>query len=325
MTPVRSVKNQYQGINAHLHSYLQTERGWDEFHTSHIVHLTNLLKIQLLPMGYTAGIEQSLQIRRLGEPAGKPKSDVTIFDTLPARPPKRLSRSGSVEGLAISAVMNIDESLTEYRAIAVYEYVRGQAERGDPVAWIELLSPSNKPGGQDADYYREKRLKLLHSGIVFVELDYLHESPPTFEYIPSYSRQVQHFQPGTDAHPYHIVVIDPRPSLMVGKVYPYGFDVDADIPNVVIPLNSDDTLLFDFGSAYHKTYTEGVYGLEWVDYSQLPLQFERYSRADQMRILARMLAVLKASRDGLDLEQGALFATDKPDFDKALGQIRAWK
>jgi len=32
MKAVRSIKNQYIGINAHLHSLWQSEGGWDEFH-----------------------------------------------------------------------------------------------------------------------------------------------------------------------------------------------------------------------------------------------------------------------------------------------------
>jgi hypothetical protein len=67
MTPVRAVKNQYQGINAHLHSYWQVEGGWDGFHANHIADLMRLMSAQLLPLGYTADIQQSLQIRRLGE------------------------------------------------------------------------------------------------------------------------------------------------------------------------------------------------------------------------------------------------------------------
>jgi hypothetical protein len=85
MTPVSSVKNQYQGINAHLHSYWQSEGGWNGFHTAHIGDLSKLLKACLLPMGYTADLEPSLQIRRLDYPVGEPESDVTIYDLDPKR------------------------------------------------------------------------------------------------------------------------------------------------------------------------------------------------------------------------------------------------
>jgi hypothetical protein len=30
--PIHTRKNLYQGVNAHLHSYLQQEGGWESFH-----------------------------------------------------------------------------------------------------------------------------------------------------------------------------------------------------------------------------------------------------------------------------------------------------
>lgn len=55
MRPVKSLKNQYLGINAHLNNYWQTDDDWSEFHTSYIVHISAALKAQLLPLGYTTG------------------------------------------------------------------------------------------------------------------------------------------------------------------------------------------------------------------------------------------------------------------------------
>jgi hypothetical protein len=107
-----------------------------------------------------------------------------------------------------------------------------------------------------------------------------------------------------DAHPYRIAVIDPRPNFDEGKAYIAEFDVDQPIPTVTIPLNGDDLVAFPFDQPYQKTYTETLYGLELVDYSQLPQHFDRYSPADQARIANRMVAVLQAARDGVDLETG---------------------
>jgi hypothetical protein len=65
---IQSIRNQYPGINAHLHSYWQAESGWPEFHSRYLIHLTDTLKPLLLKMGYTAAIESSLQIRRVDWP-----------------------------------------------------------------------------------------------------------------------------------------------------------------------------------------------------------------------------------------------------------------
>ena len=70
MNPINPIKNQYRGINAHLHSFWQSEGGWDSFHTNHIADLMRLINTAL-PTGYVANIEQSLQIRRFGQPFGK--------------------------------------------------------------------------------------------------------------------------------------------------------------------------------------------------------------------------------------------------------------
>lgn len=67
MAPVRSIRNQYLGINAHLHSFWQGVGGWSRFHTNHISDLLRMLRPLLLPLGYDADIEPSLQIRRVDD------------------------------------------------------------------------------------------------------------------------------------------------------------------------------------------------------------------------------------------------------------------
>lgn len=291
----RSIKNQYFGVNAHLHSYFQAEGGWDGFHANHISDLMRLMGAQLFPMGYVAEIQHSLQIRRYDEPAGRPQSDVTIYDTDPRRP--RNPGSTALGLSPVQDIMSVDAELSDYSAIAIYEYEPSQRAPGEPVAWIELLSPSNKPGGQDAYTYWRKRHKLLHTGVVFVELDYLHESVSTFDRIPRYPS-------APDSHPYHIVVVDPRPVFDEGGAKDYAFDVDDDIPVVKIPLNGTDVLVFDFGKTYAKTHDETLYGMRLVDYSDRPPHFDRYSPADQARVMHRMATVMQAVADGKDLEDG---------------------
>lgn len=322
MQKIRSFKNQYVGVNAHLHSYWQADGDWSEFHTSYIVDVTKMLKLQLLPLGYTAGIEKSLQIRRLDKLDSEPKSDLTIYDPDPVRP---FVRTGSPFVGTYDAVLDLPEILdyeeepAEFRAIAIYEAEPGGA-RGEPVAWIELLSPSNKPGGQHATEYRLKRRKLLDSAIVFVEVDYLHESAPTFSRIASYRVRGRGRLPSPEAHPYRILVIDPRPLISEGKLYLHQFDVNDPIPAVTIPLNADDVLKFDFGAPYHKTVQEALFTYEFVDYQQLPEHFDRYNERDQTRIVACMIAVLEAARDSLDLETGP-FPVSAVTLEAALAQL----
>jgi Protein of unknown function (DUF4058) len=295
---VRSLKNQYLGINAHLHSFWQAVGGWNNFHNRHIGDLAGLLRLQLLPMGYTAVIEESLQVRRVDNSTSRPRSDILLGD-------REKSDPYSVQsGTAFQAELTVAELVAEvdeekpYRALAIYEHANDDPIHGDPVGWIELLSPTNKGSGEDANAYLNKRRDLLESGLVFVEIDYLHETSSTFLLLKDYPAHQQ------GAHPYRIVVLDPRPNFRSGPAQPSEFDVDQPIPTVQIPLNRGDVLSFDFGAAYRKTFEEMAYGLEYINYRELPMNFERYSADDQARIAARMVAVLEAAKNGVDLETG---------------------
>lgn len=316
MHPVNPTKNQYRGINAHLHSYWQSQPGWDEFHTNHIADLMRVLNDELLPRQYVARLEQSLQVRRHSELAGRPESDLTIYDRYPLRAAQpAVPFTSRVAPIAIPEAIDLAEELADYRAIAVYRHPL--QVQGKPVVWIELLSPSNKPGGQDAGRYRDKRLVMLQSGMVFVELDYLHESASTFYQIARYPSSRE------PSHPYHIFVVDPRPVFVDGSVYPYHFDVDQSIPEVDIPLSSDDVLSFDFGIAYEKTLTESRFSQIFLtDYTQLLLNFDRYSPDDQARIVNRMIAVVKAAQAGVDLETHAPLPVESLPLDDALAQLK---
>ncbi len=311
MKPVQPVKNQYVGINAHLHSHWQADGEWHEFHTAYIVYLIANLKRQLRPLGYTAGIESSLQIRRMDQFDSRPASDIGIHDldvVRASRPPTQMTGSGTTSGvydlvLDLPALVESEAEVAEYRAIAIYE-VRATKERGEPVAWIEILSPANKPGGRHDVEYREKRDKLFDSALVFVEIDFLHESPPTFNTIPTYYAPKQRPVFDPNAHPYRVIVIDPRPMFTQGKAHLYHFDVEMPIPQIMVPLSADDTVTVDLQSPYNRTLEETLFTSEFVDYTQFPQNFDRYSPADQQRIALRMVAVLEASTAGKHLEDG---------------------
>lgn len=325
MKPIKALKNQYVGVNAHLNSYWQTDDDWSEFHTSYIVHISAALKAQLLPMGYTTGKERSLQIRRLDIPDSKPRSDVSIYDLDRTRAHLRVTsgQSGAYDMvLTLPEVLAMEEEPIDYWAIAIYAADQAGKEKGEPVAWIEVLSPSNKPGGQHAQAYRIKRRKLLDSAIVFVEIDYLHESAPTFNQLPAYRARDRDGNPLPGAHPYRILVIDPRPMITQGKLYVYHFDVDQPIPTVIIPLSGRDSINFDFGLPYERMVEMELFTLETVDYRQLPTNFAHYTPADQARIAARMLTVLEAAQKGIDLESGP-FPTQPIALEDALARIDA--
>jgi hypothetical protein len=196
MSRVQSLKNQYRGINAHLHSKLQAGGGWVDFHAQHIADLARLFKMQLHGKGYTVRIQDSLQIKRLSLDtllieALHPESDVLVYgeksSTTAAHPEEGMT---AAEESATIAELLVAKPVSErkYRAVVIYQVTPSRDDSGVPVAWIEVLSPANKGNSKDTRLYANKRLDLIAAGLVFVELDYLHESPATMESIPRYYR-----------------------------------------------------------------------------------------------------------------------------------------
>ncbi|MBC7809806.1 MAG: DUF4058 family protein [Burkholderiales bacterium] len=317
--PIYSRKNQYVGINAHLHSVMQNLSGtWGVFHSTHIIHLAEAIN-QRLPAGYTVVPEIGMQIREhhphSGESAAEflqrrqPKSkrnrrsikpDISVYD-------REIERDTPASGTALAAptapsitmptIDTFEDPEMFLTAVIIYRYSQEEGF-GEPVAWLELLSPSNKPPGEGAAQYYDNRKITIRNRIVLVELDYLHQSPPVLYNMPSYA------DGEANAFPYHIAVSVPRPSPPEGKTNIYGFAVDAPMPVLDIPLSGKDVVRVDFGEVYQHTFESIDFFSQRVDYAAEPPAFETYSAADQARIRARMAAVSNAQTQGLDLEQG---------------------
>jgi hypothetical protein len=299
MSAIYTTKNQYRGINAHLHSLWQHSGGWEGFHTVHIGDLYKTLNALLVPMGYEVGLEESLQIRRLSGGVRMARPDVVIYETPRISPVATPVLAGQIQNLSVAELLAEDElSEKPYRALVIRPLrTEGTAQ---PIVWIELLSPANKGDSEDARAYRAKRKDVLVNGMVFVEIDYLHESDPTFPTLPLYRPLADKTWLPT-ARPYHIVVVDPRLGFEKGQAQVASFAVDEPFPTMTIPLAQTDYLAFDFYVPYRKSFEESLYG-RWVDYHQLPINFQRYSPSDQARILNRMLAVIPAQQAGINLE-----------------------
>jgi hypothetical protein len=315
MGALRSIKNQYLGVNAHLHSFWQSTGTWNRAHNAQITHLLEGLRAQLLPLGYVAEMEESLQIRRVGaDLPQRPRADLLIYDTDPSRV-ARPSRAATVAHVSVAELLDEEEASHPYFAISLHPLAADRSP-GEPIGWIELLSPTNKGRGEAASIYLGKRRALLESGLVFVEIDYLHETPPTFPRLPDYTDPRQH---ALGARPYRIAVLDPRPDLRAGPANVHEFAVDDPIPTVDIPLSGDDRLHFDFGAPYRRMFEGGFHGYN-LDYRAFPPNFDRYSVEDQCRIALRMLAVAEAAAAGLDLETGPFPTRDLP-LEEALERL----
>lgn len=286
--------NQYKGVNAHLHSNLQNDTdAWSVFHGTHITLLA--LEIDaLLPPGYIAEPERGLQIKPYHPVTGEEirtqrtrrrKPDITIYETGASTQPVT-SFSGAVTAptLEVAAIESLTLDEEAYLTAVAIRRVEDN-NIGRAVTWLELLSPTNKPGGTGYHQYLEGRENTLRSGIALIELDYLHQSAPVIGAIPSYPDREQ------GAYPYHIAVTNPRPNLQVGRLRVYGFEVDAPMPVISIPLAENDEFTLDFGKVYHQTYASLSAFSRRVDYEREPEQMASYMADDQARIRRVMQAV----------------------------------
>lgn len=109
MQAVCSVKNQYRGINAHLHRYWQGIAKWNRFHKVQIAPLLVTLKARLLPMGYTVETEESLQIRRVTDHPSFPRVEILIGDLGRQRMPQPQSSWVDVQTLPMEEFVDAED------------------------------------------------------------------------------------------------------------------------------------------------------------------------------------------------------------------------
>jgi hypothetical protein len=289
MMPIRSPKNEYQGVNAHYNSYLQNSSDWETFHGEHITDLRRAISA-VLPPGYIALSERSLQIREYHLDTGemvtrRPKPDVTIFQSHPGQRPSEGSMSA--ETLTVIDLLDEDEEDLYYSSVVIYE-VEADSQGRRPVTRLELLSPTNKVD-EGRQIYLEKRKVALRTGVNLVEIDYLHQTEALTRKLPSYPRH----EP--DAVPYYIFVLSPIPSLWQGPAHIYRFGVETAIPVIEVPLTHGDKFELNLSAVYDQTFNSNPAFSLSVDYAELPLHFKTYSPADQERIRQRMKAVTEGT------------------------------
>lgn len=290
------------GINAHLHSNLQNRPGgWIGFHNTYIDAVGQAIQAQLdqvYPGRYLVDPTKSIQITEEDDTNRRRNPDATINEIEPATA-QTVSAPIPTPTLVLEARETISdpELLT---ALAIRE-VTGDASLGDIVAWIEVLSPTNKVGDGLLNY-RQKRAETIAADISLVEFDYLHETPSPIDRVPRYPAE-------EGAFPYLIAINDRRLTDQYGKINIYGCHVDEPIPEIYIPLKGHELIRFDPNPSYNDAF-ERFPALSYrLDYEREPERFNTYSPTDQERIRRRMRVVGEASQQGTDLDAGPFPAT----------------
>ncbi|MFN8372054.1 MAG: DUF4058 family protein [Anaerolineae bacterium] len=290
---VTSARNEYRGVNAQFNSELQSPYGgWEGFHNSHVTDIVRAIR-RLLPNGYVIEPEQSFQIRATNPHSGEPvipkeaRPDGSVYHRgQPSSSSLAVDFAPSAT-LAFDAVEMMDDPENYATAAVIRRYQN--ALMGDPVAWIEVLSETNLPKGSGFDQYTRKRNGALRSGIVMVEIDYLHECLPVSSRIAYY--------PDEGEYPYYALVTRPTPTWEAGKAYFYGFHVDEPILTwICIPLLNNDFVDLNLGEVYNQTY---LYLFSHrVDYSKEPPRIiiaPMIRRASATQRMAGIIAAHEAS------------------------------
>ena len=296
---IKSLRNQYRGVNAHLHSQFQTRGGplsqWPSFHSGIITHTVETLNA-VLPLRYRAVGEQSLQVIKSEETThGIRRPDVTIYQS--GAGPK-LAAVATAESAWIATIEETLTPVDELFAVIVYDQdgPRQHEHLGTPVTRIELLSASNKSGGGGFDAYLMARREALLGGLPLVEIVLLHESGSPVLTMPAYPHDA-------NSYPYHITISDPRRPVDGQQVRDFGIRVDQAFPVVQIPLADNDEVAFDLNTVYEQTFAGGRWGQQ-IDYALPPERMDSYTSIDQQQIIARLSAIADAVKQELDLEKG---------------------
>jgi hypothetical protein len=226
--------------------YLEDPAGWSGVHLG-LLYAIHAELNRVLPDGVRARMDQFVWVREDGESGGR-RPDVFI----PEPPPG--TRAGAAVAEQVSAP-TVRGTLPRGRK-RVHRRVQIVTARGEQVLTVlEVVSPSNKAGGDDGEAYAQKRREYLGS-VNFVEIDLLRAGgrralsrpePPTTDYYVFSCRAAEY------------------PATAV-----WAFNVRDEFPVVPVPVSPKypDAPL-RLRAALDRMYDDGKYGTD-TDYSSPP-------------------------------------------------------
>lgn len=242
--------NPFPGMNP----YLEKTSIWQGFHNSLAAHIADELN-SLLPPNYVATTELRIFMEDLV--FGQARPDVVIVDN-PTSPPSPISASTTV----------IDEPLIvaipeEYREAYVVISVQDGNHQVEVVTTIEILSPTNKAGGESRRLYLEKQQDLAASDVHVLEIDLLRAGQPT---ALAHRFFIQRGQLDEVRQNYHISLKRSRPN----RLALWRSSVREPLRRVPVPLlEGDADVPLDLQKLVDTLYERGRYEF-WLDYSAAP-------------------------------------------------------
>ena len=236
-----------------MNPYLEQPDAWVDFHQSFCVTLRRQLTGEI-GRDYSVRLEERLYVRDLPDDErrfmGRP--DVTLALEAHRRRGEAVAAAG---GTALTEADAVATLMPDRDIIRVPRLELRDRRGHDLVTVIELLSPTNKFGGQDRERYLGKRRTILHSPVHLVEIDLLRggarmpfEDLPSCDYCVTVSRA------------------EDRP-----KVGVYLARLRDPLPTVPIPLRSPDpNVPLDLMAALHEVYDGAGYASYLYDTGPVP-------------------------------------------------------
>lgn len=230
--------------------FLEHPAFWPSFHSRFIVALADAIEPSLMS-NYYVEVEARTYLDS-GETdllIGLP--DAVVASGRSQEPPLSHPTASTiaVQNWPQQVQVPLPEEVTE-RYLEIREL-----ETGDVITAIELLSPKNKRSGKGRTTYKDKRNQKLGSFTHLIELDWLRSGEP----MPILGK--------TTPTPYRILV---SPSDQRPKADLYGITLQQPLPNIPIPLKSDDPpILLPLQPIFNGVYNRGRYRTR-IDYTQSP-------------------------------------------------------
>ena len=241
-------ENPFPGMNP----YLETLGLWAEVHNRLISAIAAFLR-RSLPFRYSVVTDEYVVIEH--NPPEEPRRRYAIPDVVvssdAARPgPDDRARRTTVPSAVPVVIPEVYQSRQHFLTIR-------EQSRGYAVTVLEILSPSNKYGGEGRRVYNDKRMRILESATHLVEIDLIRAGDPLP--IEGYDGDA----------PYRILVSrnEIRPA---AELYPFG--LQSAIPDIVMPLLDDaDEPILRLGEIVNDIYLQGYYGRgPLIDYNHDP-------------------------------------------------------
>lgn len=242
--------------------YLEDPALWPDFHDALAGEIRALLN-RNLPEPYYAQLGVREEIDIIGEGTTRR----IIPDVGIRRTPARDSSLAVLDSPRADVDASFEVEVESEPLEVNFVEIRDPRRNHEIVTLIEILSPSNKRPGWDAQQYRQKRNEVFGSTTSLVEIDLLRDGDRSW-YGPEVTERIESFDPQPE---YCILVQRAWKRMPRLRFDLFPAPLASRLPVIGVPLRDDvaDAPL-DLQFAFQEAYDGGPYRRGAVDYQQPP-------------------------------------------------------